>query len=98
MVEAHARDLDERVRHLPTLAYEPIDVKRMELPPGWRGRREGLHRPSGHAGRQAEVDALKAKFSGADRFAVQQALMPYEQWLPQYCVAVMSASTSASAA
>jgi fumarate reductase flavoprotein subunit len=34
-------------------------------------------------GRQAEVDALKAKLSGADRFAVQQALMPYEQWLPQ---------------
>jgi fumarate reductase flavoprotein subunit len=68
---------------LPTLAYEPIDVKRMELPPGWRGygAKDYIDHPDTR-GRQAEVDALKAKFSGADRFAVQQALMPYEQWLP----------------
>jgi fumarate reductase flavoprotein subunit len=68
---------------LPTLAYEPIDVKRMELPPGWRGygAKDYINHPD-TPGRQAEVDALKAKLSGADRFAVQQALMPYEQWLP----------------
>jgi fumarate reductase flavoprotein subunit len=68
---------------LPTLAYEPIDVKRMELPPGWRGygAKDYIDHPD-TPGRQAEVDALKAKLSGADRFAVQQALMPYEQWLP----------------
>ncbi len=68
---------------LPTLGYEPIDVKRMELPPGWRGygAKDYIDHPD-TPGRQAEVDALKAKLSGADRFAVQQALMPYEQWLP----------------
>jgi fumarate reductase flavoprotein subunit len=68
---------------LPTLAYEPIDVKRMELPPGWRGygAKDYIDHPD-TPGRQAEVDALKAKLSGEDRFAVQQALMPYEQWLP----------------
>jgi fumarate reductase flavoprotein subunit len=69
---------------LPTLAYEPIDVKRMELPPGWRGygARDYIDHPDTLA-RQVEVDALKAKLSSADRFALQQALMPYEQWLPQ---------------
>ncbi len=69
---------------LPTLAYEPIDVKRMELPPGWRGygARDYIDHPDTPA-RQVEVDALKAKLSSADRFALQQALMPYEQWLPQ---------------
>jgi fumarate reductase flavoprotein subunit len=69
---------------LPTLAYEPIDVKRMELPPGWRGygAKDYIDHPD-TPGRQVEVDALKAKLSGADRFAIQQALMPYEQWLPQ---------------
>ena len=68
---------------LPTLAYEAIDVKRMELPPGWRGygAKDYIDHPD-TPGRQAEVDALKARLSGADRFAVQQALMPYEQWLP----------------
>ena len=69
---------------LPTLAYEPIDVKRMELPPGWRGygAKDYIDHPD-TPGRQVEVDALKAKLSGADRFAIQQALMPYEQWLPK---------------
>jgi len=56
----------------------------MELPPGWRGygAKDYIDHPD-TPGRAAEVEALKAKFSGADRFAVQQALMPYEQWLPQ---------------
>ena len=69
---------------LPTLAYEPIDVKRMELPPGWRGygAKDYVEHPD-TPGRQAEVEALKARLRGADRFAVQQALMPYEQLLPE---------------
>ena len=37
MAEANAGDLEERFDSLPTLAWEPIDVKTMELPPGWRG-------------------------------------------------------------
>ena len=36
---------------LPTLAYEALDVKRMELPPGWRGygAKDYVDHP-GHAG------------------------------------------------
>ena len=68
---------------LPTLAYEAIDVKRMELPPGWRGygARDYIDHPDTPA-RQAEVDGLKAKLAGADRFELQRALMPYEHLLP----------------
>ena len=32
--------------------------------------------------RQAEVDAIRAQLAPAGRFAVQQALLPYEQLLP----------------
>jgi fumarate reductase flavoprotein subunit len=67
---------------LPTLAYEPLDVRKMELPPGWRGygAKDYVDHPD-TAARQAEVEA--AKQSGGDRFALQQALMPYEHLLPQ---------------
>jgi len=67
---------------LPTLAYEPLDVKRMELPPGWRGY--GAKDYTDHpdtAARQAEVDAAKEKYS--DRFERQHALMPYDHLLPK---------------
>ena len=67
---------------LPTLAYESLDVKRMELPPGWRGY--GAKDYTDHpdtAARQAEVDAAKEKYS--DRFERQRALMPYEHLLPK---------------
>jgi fumarate reductase flavoprotein subunit len=66
---------------LPTLAYETLDVKRMELPPGWRGY--GAKDYTDHPetpGRQAEVDKVKERL--ADRFERQQALMPYEHLLP----------------
>ncbi len=67
---------------LPTLAYESLDVRRMELPPGWRGY--GAKDYTDHpdtAARQAEVDAVKEKHS--DRFERQRALMPYEHLLPE---------------
>ncbi len=67
---------------LPTLAYESLDVKRMELPPGWRGY--GAKDYTDHpetAARQAEVDAAKEKYG--DRFKRQRALMPYEHLLPK---------------
>ena len=67
---------------LPTLAYESLDVKRMELPPGWRGY--GAKDYTDHpdtAARQAEVDATKEKHS--DRFERQRTLMPYEHLLPE---------------
>jgi fumarate reductase flavoprotein subunit len=68
---------------LPTLTYEALDVRRMELPPGWRGygARDHIHHPD-TATREKEVEALKARLVSSDRFAVQQALMPYEQLLP----------------
>ena len=68
---------------LPTLAYETLDVLKMELPPGWRGygAKDYIDHPE-TARRLAEVEALKAQFS-ADRFALQSALMQYEQLLPE---------------
>ncbi len=68
---------------LPTLRYEALDVKTMELPPGWRGY--GTKDYTDHpdtAARQKEVDALRAKLAPAGRLAVQKALLPYEELLP----------------
>jgi fumarate reductase flavoprotein subunit len=68
---------------LPTLRYETLDVKTMELPPGWRGygTKDYTDHPDTPA-RQQEVDALRAKLAPAGRFAVQKALLPYEELLP----------------
>src|SRR4029434_1787094 len=66
---------------LPALGYEPLDVKRMELPPGWRGygAKDYTNHPDTEV-RQAEVDAAKQRIG--DRFELQRALMPYEHLLP----------------
>ena len=68
---------------LPTLNYEPLDPNKMELPPGWRGygAKDYIDHPD-TAARLAEVEALKAKLGG-DRFALQQALMPFQELLPK---------------
>ena len=68
---------------LPTLRYETLDVKTMELPPGWRGygTKDYTDHPDTPA-RQQEVDELRAKLAPAGRFAVQNALLPYEELLP----------------
>jgi fumarate reductase flavoprotein subunit len=68
---------------LPSLAYEPLDVKAMELPPGWRGygAKDYVDHPDTPA-RTTEVAALRERMADAPRFAVQQALMPYEDLLP----------------
>ena len=68
---------------LPTLSYEPLDVNTMELPPGWRGY--GAKDYIGHPdtpSRQSQVDGLKKELEPLGRFAVQQAVMPYEELLP----------------
>ena len=67
---------------LPRLDYEALDVKRMELPPGWRGygAKDYTDHPT-TAARQAEVDAIKQKLP--DRFERQEALMPYLHLLPE---------------
>ena len=68
---------------MPTLSYEALDVMAMELPPGWRGygAKDYIDHPDTPR-RAAEVAALREKMAGADRFAIQQALMPYEHLLP----------------
>jgi len=68
---------------LPTLNYEALDVKAMELPPGWRGygAKDYVDHPDTPA-RATEVAALRERLHDAPRFAVQQALMPYEELLP----------------
>ena len=67
---------------LPTLAYEALDVMKMELPPGWRGygAKDYVDHPDTQR-RMAEVESLKAAHAG-DRFALQRALLPYEDLLP----------------
>jgi fumarate reductase flavoprotein subunit len=68
---------------LPTLQYEPLDVGRMELPPGWRGygNKDYTDHPDTPQ-RAAEVARLRESMAGADRHAVQAALMPYAHLLP----------------
>ncbi|MCW5591216.1 MAG: fumarate reductase flavoprotein subunit [Burkholderiales bacterium] len=68
---------------LPTLAYEPLDVTRMELPPGWRGygAKDYIDHPDTPE-RQKAVEAIRAQYA-SDRFAMQKALMPYEHLLPE---------------
>ncbi len=68
---------------LPTLSYEPLDVMRMELPPGWRGygAKDYVDHPDTQR-RLAEVEALRKQHAG-DRFALQRALLPYEDLLPK---------------
>ncbi len=69
---------------LPSLTWEALDVNTMELPPGWRGygAKDYIDNPETPK-RAAEIEALKAKMAGMPRFAVQQALMPYEGLLPE---------------
>mgnify|MGYP003014139985 CR=1 FL=1 len=71
---------------LPTLSYEKLDVSKMELPPGWRGygAKNYIDNPETPK-RQAEVDAIRAKMEaeGADRFAIQDAIMPFHDLLPK---------------
>ncbi len=67
---------------LPSLEYEPLDIKTMELPPGFRGygTKNIVEHPD-TANRQADVDATQAR--SRDRYAVQEALMPFRHLLPE---------------
>ena len=69
---------------LPSLAYETLDVGKMELPPGWRGygAKDYVDHPE-TAKRLAEIDSIRKRMATASRFEVQQALMPYRQLLPE---------------
>ena len=67
----------------PKLDYEALSVMAMEMPPGWRGYGEKNHidHPDTPV-RQAEVEAVEKRVDLPDRFARQEALMPYLDCLP----------------
>jgi fumarate reductase flavoprotein subunit len=71
---------------LPTITYQDLDISKMELPPGWRGygAKNYIDNPETPI-RQKQVDEIRAKMEaqGADRFAIQNALMPYQDLLPE---------------
>lgn len=69
---------------LPELDYEPLDIMKMELPPGWRGygAKDYIDHPDTPK-RQEQVDTLRKNMEGQDRFAIQNAIMPYLDKLPK---------------
>ncbi|TCS44031.1 fumarate reductase flavoprotein subunit [Reinekea marinisedimentorum] len=69
-------------QNLPTLRYEKLDVRRMEMPPGWRGygSKERIDHPDTEA-RQLQVDS--AAKQQTDRYQLQQSLMPFKHMLPE---------------
>jgi fumarate reductase flavoprotein subunit len=70
---------------LPRLDYEALDVKKMELPPGWRGygAKNHIEHPDTPA-RQEEVERIQIanEQAGGDRHTLQETLMPYRDQLP----------------
>ena len=71
---------------MPTIEYEPIDIKTMEMPPGFRGYGKDMTIPHPDSKqRQEEVDKIREEFElkGADRFEIQEALMEYKSKLPE---------------
>ncbi|MDR2032608.1 MAG: fumarate reductase flavoprotein subunit [Azoarcus sp.] len=68
---------------LPRIDYEPLEVMKMELPPGWRGygAKNYIDHPDTPR-RREEVEAIRARMQGADRHAIQHAIMPYADELP----------------
>ena len=71
---------------LPDVEYEDINIDAMELPPGFRGYGKNMNivHPQSEV-RQERVDAIckEMETNGADRFAIQEALMPFKDILPK---------------
>ena len=70
---------------LPSLSYEPLDIMRMEIPPGWRGygAKDYIEHPD-TAVRQQQIDTALANLERADRHTRQEALMPFKHLLPEH--------------
>jgi len=71
---------------IPTVSYEEIPIEKMEFPPGFRGYGKDLTVVNPETTkRQCVVDALTEKLvrEGANRFEIQNALMPYIDKLPK---------------
>ena len=71
---------------MPTVTYEDIPISNMELPPGFRGYGKDLtqHHPDTKC-RQTVVNSIKEELekNGANRFEIQNALMPFIDKLPK---------------
>jgi len=71
---------------IPTVTYEDIPISNMELPPGFRGYGKDLtqHHEDTKA-RQTIVDTITTKLQsdGANRFEIQNTLMPFLNKLPK---------------
>jgi len=72
---------------LPTIDYETLDIGSMEMPPAWRGygAKDRIDHPDTER-RQAEIDFIQSQHTKAgseDRFALQDALMSYQDLLPE---------------
>ncbi|OGG99363.1 MAG: fumarate reductase flavoprotein subunit [Candidatus Lambdaproteobacteria bacterium RIFOXYD1_FULL_56_27] len=64
---------------LPQLKYEPLNVKEMELPPGFRGYgKANIVEHPDTAARLAEVEQVKAELKEQGRHAIQAKLMPVD--------------------
>lgn len=72
---------------LPTIEYEELDVMKMEITPDWRGygaKGNFIPHPDKEK-RDAQIAQItqEIKAKGGDRYALQEALMPFEL-LAQY--------------
>jgi fumarate reductase flavoprotein subunit len=68
---------------MPEFSYEKLSVMDMELPPGWRGygAKDHIDHPQTPL-RETEIESITGGNTNADRFELQQALMPYKECLP----------------
>ncbi len=64
---------------LPEVEYEPLDINKMEMPPGSRGYGVDNTIPNPETEkRMAEIEEIKKAHPNADRFEMQQLLNPIE--------------------
>ena len=71
---------------MPSVSYEEIPISNMEMPPGFRGYGKDQTQAHPESGiRQSMVDTITKKLEndGADRFEIQNALMPFIDKLPK---------------
>ena len=64
----------------PTLEYEELDIMKMEMPPAFRGygsKGNTIENPLSQK-RQDEIDKIKEANLDANRYEIQDAIMPYE--------------------
>ena len=65
---------------MPDISYEDLDISTMEIPPGYRGygSKDSMVGNELSAKREQEIEKIKAENPNADRFELQDKVMPYE--------------------